>query len=162
MDGYHLSRAELSVLPDPAEAFARRGAAFTFNDKAFFKLVQLLRAPLEKGTAVVFAPSFDHALKDPVENGIVIPPTARVLIFEGNYLSLNKGLWKEAAGLMDELWFVEVDFQTARKRLIARHVLTGVTKDEEEANRRITENDLVNAQEIINDRLQAQETIYSG
>lgn len=161
MDGYHLTRAELAAMPDPDTAAARRGAAFTFNPEKFLRLVKQLREPLGTTTATIFAPSFDHALKDPVEDDIPILATARVLFFEGNYLSLNKKPWNEAAALMDELWFVEVDFETARQRLIKRHVEAGIAKDIEEADKRARENDLVNGQEIVDCRLPVQEVIVS-
>lgn len=161
MDGFHLPRAQLSAMPDPATAHSRRGAAFTFDDTSFLELVKELREPLLPESKTLYAPSFDHAVKDPVENDIPINPAARIVIFEGNYLSLNKGLWKEAAELMDQLWFQEVDFDTARKRLVERHVKAGIAKDEEEAGRRADENDLVNGREIIEDRMQVHEVITS-
>ena len=148
-------------MPDPSTAHARRGAAFTFDAASFLQLVKDLRNPLAPETKTLHAPSFDHAVKDPVHGDIPIHPTARVVIFEGNYLSLGKGEWKEAAELMDELWFVEVDFDTARRRLVYRHVKAGIARDEEAAIRRADENDLVNGREIVNDRLDVQEVIVS-
>ena len=148
-------------MPDPTTAHNRRGAAFTFDDTSFLELVKELRKPLLPESKTLYAPSFDHAIKDPVVDDIPIHPTARVIIFEGNYLSLNKGSWKEAAKLMDELWFVEVDSQTARQRLVERHVKAGIAKDEQEAGRRADENDLVNGKEIVEDRLKVQEVIIS-
>lgn len=161
MDGYHLSRAQLSAMPDPATAHHRRGAAFTFNDKAFLDLVKKLREPLLPESKTVYAPSFDHAIKDPVADEIAINPTSRIVVLEGNYLSLNQGLWKEAAELMDELWFVEVDFETARKRLLVRHVAAGIAESEEEAGNRADEIDLVNGRQIVDQRLEVQEVIIS-
>ena len=161
MDGYHLSRAQLSALPDPITAHARRGAAFTFDSSAFLTLVRKLRKPLLPESKTLYAPSFDHAVKDPVQDDIIIPPTARVVIFEGNYLSLNQGPWKEAAELMDDLWFVEVDFETARRRLVDRHVKAGIAQDEKDAQKRVTENDLVNSKEIVDGRLDVQEVVVS-
>lgn len=148
-------------MPDPAIAHARRGAAFTFDDKAFSALVKKLRQPLCPESTTIYAPSFDHATKDPVDNDIPIPTSARVVVLEGNYLSLNKGLWKEAAGLMDELWFVDVDFGTARRRLVGRHVKAGIAPTEEEANKRVTDNDLMNGKEVVDNRLKVQELITS-
>lgn len=161
MDGYHLTRAQLAAMPDPEHAFARRGAAFTFDPDKFLTLVKTLREELTPKTKTVYAPSFDHAVKDPVENDIPILPTSRVIFFEGNYLSLNKEPWKNAAELMDELWFVEVDFETARKRLIRRHVRAGIAKDEAEADKRARENDLVNGREIVDCRMDVQEIVIS-
>ncbi|KAL9134326.1 MAG: hypothetical protein Q9175_004487 [Cornicularia normoerica] len=161
MDGYHLSRAQLSAMPDPTTAHHRRGAAFTFDEKAFLELVRKLRTPLLPESKNIYAPSFDHAIKDPVADDIPIHPASRVVILEGNYLSLNQGLWKEAAELMDELWFVEVDFATARRRLVVRHVAADIVKDEEEAGNRADEIDLVNGRQIVDQGLEVQEVIIS-
>ena len=161
MDGYHLSRAQLSAMPDSSTAHARRGAAFTFDASSFLQLVKSLNEPLTPETKAHYAPSFDHAVKDPVHGDIPIHPTARVIVFEGNYLSLNRGEWKEAAELMDELWFVEVDFLTARNRLVARHIQSGIAKDELEAGKRADENDLINGKDIVDGRLAVQEVVVS-
>jgi pantothenate kinase len=161
MDGYHLSRAQLSAMPDPVSAHARRGAAFTFDGESFLSLVKKLREPLCLESVTLYAPSFDHAVKDPVADDIGIAPSVRVVIFEGNYLSLDKEPWREAAGLMDELWFVEVEGAVARRRLVARHVKAGIARDEEEAGRRVDENDLVNGREIVEGRLEVQEVVVS-
>ncbi|CAO2658592.1 Nn.00g063150.m01.CDS01 [Neocucurbitaria sp. VM-36] len=162
MDGYHLSRAQLDAMPDPDSAHARRGAAFTFDGDSFLSLVKKLREPICPETQTLYAPSFDHAIKDPVDDDIAIASSVRIVMFEGNYCSLNKQPWKEAAELMDELWFVEVDFKVARKRLIYRHVNAGIAKDEEEAGKRADENDLVNGQEIVDNRLDVHELVKSN
>ncbi|KKK13910.1 hypothetical protein AOCH_003687 [Aspergillus ochraceoroseus] len=161
MDGYHFTRAQLAEMPDPEYAVARRGAAFTFDGEKFLVLVRALREPLTGETQALYAPSFDHAVKDPVDNDIPIPASRRVIFFEGNYLSLNKEPWSSAAKLMDELWFVEVDFETARQRLIRRHVQAGIARDEKEADKRAKENDLVNGKEIVDFQLDVQEIIHS-
>jgi pantothenate kinase len=161
MDGYHLSRSQLDAMPDPVNAHARRGAAFTFDGESFLSLIKELRKPLCPETQTLFAPSFDHAVKDPVQDDIAIAPSVRIVIFEGNYCSLSQEPWKEAAQLMDELWFVDVSFDTARKRLVHRHVQAGIAKDEEEAGKRADENDLVNGREIVENRLDVHELIIS-
>lgn len=161
MDGYHLSRAQLAALPDPQHAFDRRGAAFTFNGESFLELVRVLREPITSSSTTIHAPSFDHTIKDPVENDIAIEPTTRVLVFEGNYLSLDKEPWRSVAKLMDDLWFVEVEFDTALKRLIPRHVKAGIAADEVQAERRVRENDLVNGMEIVENRVEVHEVIVS-
>ncbi|TKA70397.1 hypothetical protein B0A55_05611 [Friedmanniomyces simplex] len=163
MDGYHLTRAQLSAMPDPNTAHARRGAAFTFDAPAFLELVKKLRQPLCPETGTIYAPSFDHAVKDPVANDLPIAATSRVVVFEGNYLSLGTGAaeWKEAAELMDELWFVDVEEEVARQRLIRRHVASGIAADEGEAARRAEENDLVNGREIVEGRVEVHEVVFS-
>ncbi|KAI9737749.1 MAG: hypothetical protein M1834_009117 [Cirrosporium novae-zelandiae] len=161
MDGYHLSRAQLSALPDPTTAHFRRGAAFTFDGSSFLDLVRKLRKPLCPETQTIYAPSFDHAIKDPVEDDIPIHPYSRILVFEGNYVALDETPWKEAAVLMDEVWFMDVGEDVARERLVSRHVKAGIAKDEEEAGRRIEGNDLVNGRQIVSQRVKVDEMITS-
>jgi len=62
---------------------------------------------------------------------------------------------------MDERWFVDVDFDVARARLVARHVKAGIARDEEDAARRADENDLVNGREIVENRVDVDEVIRS-
>jgi len=161
MDGYHFSRAHLSAMPNAEEAHRRRGAEFTFDGESFLKLVQAIRRQTPASPAV-YAPSFDHALKDPRADDIPILPTTRVLVFEGLYLSLDKSPWNEAAKLMDELWFVDVDFETAKKRLVERHVRTGVAGSVEEAEERATQSDMRNGEEIVRDRIKHIDEILSS
>jgi len=148
-------------MPNPTHAHARRGASFTFDGSSFLTLVQLVRQPLTSTTTTIYAPSFDHALKDPKENDIPILPSTRILVFEGNYLSLGTEPWKSAAERMDELWFVDVDFEVARKRLVPRHMKAGIAASEEEAETRVKENDLVNGREIVDGRMEVDEVIVS-
>ncbi|KAH8821130.1 P-loop containing nucleoside triphosphate hydrolase protein [Xylogone sp. PMI_703] len=161
MDGYHLSRAQLSAMPNPQHARDRRGAEFTFDGESFLKLVKAIREPLTSDSRTLYAPSFDHAVKDPKADDIPIEPTTRILIFEGLYLSLDKEPWKSAAKLMDERWFIEVDFETAKNRLIPRHIKAGIAENEEAAEKRARENDLVNGEQIVNGRLAVHEIITS-
>ncbi|KYK60515.1 hypothetical protein DCS_01652 [Drechmeria coniospora] len=160
MDGFHLTRAALSSMPDPATAHARRGAAFTFDAPKFLSLVRRLRcSPIPADP--ILAPSFDHVIKDPKEEDIAVLPTHRIVVLEGNYLALDKDIWRDAAALLDELWFVDVDFQVARRRLRERHVRAGIAKDLEEADKRARENDLVNGEEIVSHRLKIDQVVHS-
>ncbi|RMY53993.1 hypothetical protein D0863_13775 [Hortaea werneckii] len=163
MDGYHLTRAQLDAMPDPRTAHARRGAAFTFDAPAFLRLVQKLREPICPETGTLYAPSFDHAVKDPVANDIPIAASSRIVVMEGLYLSLGTGApeWKDAALLMDELWFVEVSESKAKERLVKRHVASGISPDEESAALRAEENDLVNGRQIVQGRLEVHELVSS-
>ncbi|KAK3377927.1 P-loop containing nucleoside triphosphate hydrolase protein [Podospora didyma] len=160
MDGYHLTRAQLSAMPDPITAHARRGAEFTFDGEGFLRLVQALRQPLSNNKTTL-APSFDHAVKDPKEDDIAVDPTHRIVVFEGNYVLLNKHPWSEAASMMDEKWFVDVDFAVARRRLAIRHVAAGIAADLEAADRRALENDLPNGEEVVRFRLDIDELVTS-
>lgn len=159
MDGFHLYRSELAEMPDPATAIHRRGAAFTFAADRFHELLQDLASPISSDSSIVYAPSFDHAKKDPTERDIEISSSASIVVIEGLYLSLDREPWRSAASLMDELWFITVDREIARSRLIKRHVESGIVPDAEAAAHRVSSTDLLNADDILENRLPAQETI---
>ncbi|KAJ6441357.1 kinase-related protein [Purpureocillium lavendulum] len=161
MDGFHLYRSQLAAMPDPVMAIHRRGAAFTFDAERFHDLVVSLRRPVLDISGAIYAPSFDHALKDPVEDDISVFPHSRILIFEGLYLALDRSPWNKTAELMDELWFVETDREVARSRLVKRHVATGIVVDEASARYRIASTDFLNADDILAHRLPVQELIVT-
>ncbi|KAI8999815.1 P-loop containing nucleoside triphosphate hydrolase protein, partial [Gaertneriomyces semiglobifer] len=126
MDGFHYSKAELDGMPDPATAHRRRGAAFTFNAPvAHANRIALLRLLKSLRTRdAVEAPSFDHAVGDPVEGDIVVEPSHRIVIIEGLYLSLDDDIWRDIHGIFDETWFISIDMLSAMDRLARRHVQT--------------------------------------
>jgi pantothenate kinase len=161
LDGYHLTRKQLSEMPNAEEAVFRRGAAFTFDGTKYLKLVEKLRKPLGPETSTIWAPSFDHAVKDPIERDIPIAPTTQVVIFEGLYTVLDREPWREAAALMDELWFIDVSMDLAVARLVKRHVASGISPDPEHARTRVVESDMRNGKEILEYRLPVQEIIKS-
>jgi pantothenate kinase len=161
LDGYHLTRAQLAAMPDPEEAAFRRGAPFTFDGEKYVDLVQKLRERILPESTTIYAPSFDHAMKDPVDNDIPIPPTARVVVFEGLYVALDEEPWRDAAKLMDELWFVDVPMKTAVERLVKRHVAAGLSPDTKHARSRVLASDMKNGQHVLDHRLDIQEMIQS-
>lgn len=147
MDGYHLTRAELSAMPDPERAHYCRGAHWTFNPVALAELIRECKKPLvgEGEQKMIHAASFDHKIKDPKEADIPIKPNHRILVFEGNYLSLkNPKEWREVAELFDERWFLEVEEKVAKERLAKRHVEAGIVATMEVGYQRAEGNDLPN------------------
>lgn len=115
MDGYHLPQARLVELGRRD----RMGAPDTF-DQAAFRLT--LRNLVVSG-GPVFAPDFDRAIEEPVPDAIVIQPTQRPVIVEGNYLLLWDGL------PFDVTFFLDVDDELRRSRLIERHVRFGKSRE---------------------------------
>ena len=81
---------------------------------------------------------------DPVENDISIKHTHRIVVLEGNYIQLTVPLWDQATRLLDERWFITVDREVARGRVIQRHIIAGIANTEEEAGKRFDENDWPN------------------
>ncbi|RMZ86953.1 hypothetical protein DV736_g5824, partial [Chaetothyriales sp. CBS 134916] len=159
LDGYHLTRQQLAEMPNAEEAIFRRGAAFTFDSKAYYQLVRRVRAPLEATTVTIYAPSFDHSIKDPVAMDIGIPPTARIVVFEGLYVALDREGWRDAAELMDELWFIEVAFSVAAERVATRNYAAGISSSLEESRARTEASDMRNGREVVAQRLDVQEVI---
>jgi len=177
MDGYHLTRAQLSALPNATEAHYFRGAHWTFNPESLARLLEACKSPpplnpnttttpsqtnpipletepipqasaLPAGT--LYAASFDHAVKDPVENDIPILPSHRILIFEGNYLSLSAPPeWIPVSNKFDLRWYVQVDEERAKERLAKRHLKAGIVGTIEEGYERAEKNDLPNGRFLI-------------
>jgi pantothenate kinase len=139
MDGFHYYRRELDAMSDPVEAHRRRGAPFTFNVEKFKALVQKLKEP-----NLVLAPSFDHSKKDPIEEDIRVEEHHRIVVVEGNYVLLDAQHWCDVANIFDSKWLVTVTRDSARKRVIARHVAAGIVANEEEGAVRADTNDLPN------------------
>jgi len=153
MDGFHLPRSALDRLPNRAEAYARRGASWTFDSDGVLDLVHSLsESRFEASSDIILAPSFDHALKDPVEDGIRITPEIKFILLEGNYLLLDEEPWCQIEGLVDDSWFVDVDPILVRGRIAKRHIKSGIERTWEAAVRRADGNDLVNGK-IIRENL---------
>jgi pantothenate kinase len=65
-------------------------------------------------------------------------------VLEGNYIHLTVPPWDQATKLLDEKWFIEVEREVARGRVILRHLIAGIADTEEEAGKRFDENDWPN------------------
>lgn len=142
-DGYHYYREQLAKFDDPKEAFRRRGAPFTFDAKRFVDAVEKLRENVD-----VSVPLFDHSLKDPVEDDIVIGADVAVVFVEGNYVGLTDEPWCRVSAACDEFWLVDTNIQLVRERLIARHLASGVSETYEAAVERCDGLDGDNAEYI--------------
>lgn len=119
------------------------------NSQSFVQFISALRSPIsvamQPGSSLsssspkpsfpstLYAPSFSHAVKDPIDRDIPVLPSHRLVVLEGLYCNLSDSPWDQGARLFDERWLVDVPREVARERLRVRHVVTGVAKDEEEA-----------------------------
>lgn len=120
MDGFHLSTAQL----DRLGLRGRKGAPDTFDVDGYLHLLRRLR---EAGDRPVYAPDFDRHLDEPVAAGIVVPPTTRLIVTEGNYLADDAPGWADVRSLLDELWYVRTPRPLRERRLLRRHVRGGRT-----------------------------------
>lgn len=73
----------------------------------------------------MYAPAFDRALEEPVAGALAVTPDVPLVITEGNYLLLDEGPWAPVRGLLDEVWFLELDPEVRVRRLVERHVRYG-------------------------------------
>ncbi|MBC9729447.1 nucleoside/nucleotide kinase family protein [Streptomyces sp. TRM68367] len=127
MDGFHLADAELERLGRRD----RKGAPDTFDAAGYAALLRRLREDeKDDGKEVVYAPGFERVLEQPIAGAIPVPPTARLIVTEGNYLLLDTGAWARVRPLLDEVWFCELDEEERIRRLVARHERFGKPHDE--------------------------------
>ncbi|WP_084544927.1 nucleoside/nucleotide kinase family protein [Derxia gummosa] len=124
MDGFHLANVELARLGRAG----RKGAPDTFDSAGYVALLRRLRDPQPGET--VYAPEFRREIEEPIAGAIPVPPETRLVITEGNYLLLDQGHWTGVRALLDEAWFVEVDGDLRRERLVARHQRFGRSYEE--------------------------------
>ncbi|QZT64055.1 nucleoside/nucleotide kinase family protein [Mycolicibacterium austroafricanum] len=122
MDGFHLSDDQLRRLG----RLGRKGAPDTFDAAGYAHLLQRAR---RETAADVYAPGFDRTLEQPLAAALVVHPTARLVITEGNYLLLGSADWPRARQAMDEVWFVSADDQIRTAWLVSRHVEFGKSPD---------------------------------
>jgi pantothenate kinase len=153
MDGFHLPRAALARMPDPAAALARRGAPWTFDAAALRERIAALRGTAGGTLPDVPWPDFQHDVGDPVDGAITVPRATQLVLVEGLYL-LHHGDGWDLAGLFDERWFLDVAPDQALRQLSARHQRAwGLTAAE--AQERIAANDGLNAGLVWADRAHA-------
>lgn len=150
LDGFHLYRDQLKKLANPELAFARRGAPFTFDAEGVVQFIDRLRKSCQSpNRGVIYAPSFDHKLMDPIANGVTITPDTSIVIIEGLYLLLDIEPWSSIANLVDERWMIDTDLEVCRSRLARRHLEASIEPDMELAYARADNNDIPNAEFIL-------------
>jgi pantothenate kinase len=126
MDGFHLADAQL----DRIGAQGRKGAPDTFDVAGYAHLLERVKREVDEP---VYVPGFDRTLEQPIAAALVVLPSARLVVTEGNYLLLDDPDWARARHAMDAVWFVTSDESKRIARLIARHIEFGKTPDEARA-----------------------------
>ncbi|GGN35176.1 MULTISPECIES: AAA family ATPase [Marinomonas] len=152
MDGFHLSKAQLNALPNADEAFARRGAPWTFDSTAFIERVTLIKQGYQQDD--ILWPSFDHAIGDPIEDDLTIKKETKVILIEGLYLLHQNDGWQASQTLFDEHWFLDIPVEVAIERLAKRH-MKAWNFSHEQAMDRINQSDGLNAKLVATYKDQA-------
>jgi len=156
MDGFHYPRSFLDKMQDPVEAHKRRGAPWTFDAIGLLNTINYIKQKDEG-----FAPSFDHAVKDPAENSIKIEKFHKVIIIEGNYILSNTSPWDQIGTLLDEKWYIDIDLNKAMERVALRHVAAGICNNLADGYARVEYNDKPNAIFIESTKINATRIITS-
>jgi pantothenate kinase len=130
MDGFHLADVELVR----RGLLDRKGAPETFDGWGYAALLARvggLSAGSGSGSAeVVMAPMFERDLEQPIAGAIPVPPSAGLVVTEGNYLLLEADPWPQVRARLDAVWHVVTDDALRLPRLLARHVASGKTPAE--------------------------------
>ena len=127
MDGFHLANVELERLGRRD----RKGAPDTFDSAGYVALLRRLLA--QSDDEIVYAPEFRREIEEPIANAIPVLARTQLVITEGNYLLLDEGPWAEVKGLLDEIWYIDVDDALRFERLTQRHEQFGRSAEESAA-----------------------------
>ena len=122
MDAFHLADAALVRLG----LRDRKGAVETFDAYGYLALLRRIHA---ETATTIYAPDFERTIEQPIGSSIPVPPSARLIVTEGNYLLHDGEPWPAIRAELAEVWFVTVDDALRRERLHARHVRFGKAPD---------------------------------
>lgn len=148
LDGWHLS----ARMTERIGAAQRRGAPHTFDVAGFVVLLQRIRAQGGSGQEdTIYAPEYRREIEEPVAGAIAVEDRAPIVVIEGNYLLLDCPGWRDIRPLLDLAYYIHLDGEERRRRLVGRHVAFGRTPDE--AARWVETNDEPNARLIEDNRL---------
>lgn len=154
LDGWHLSAG----LTRDIGASQRRGAPHTFDVVGFLALLRRIRAQGESADGpTIYAPEYRRDLEEPVAGAIAVDVTTPIVLVEGNYLLLDRPVWRDIRPLLDLSYYVQLDSEERRRRLILRHVEFGKTFDEaarwvemsDERNTRLIEQKLLQPSRFV-------------
>jgi pantothenate kinase len=125
MDAFHLGHRVLARRGQTAI----KGAPETFDAVGYLHLLQRIRT--ETGT--VYAPEFDRDIEDSLAHVVEIRPEVGLVVTEGNYLLLDVPPWDGVRAMLDEAWFVHLEDDERRRRMVARHLRHGHDQADAEA-----------------------------
>ena len=139
MDGFHLDNETLQA----RGLLARKGAVETFDANGFCAAIRTI---VEEGGAQ-HMPGFDRDEDRVIPNQIHIAEEAQVIVTEGNYLLLDQSPWRELRPMFAASVFVKAPIEVLRDRLLERWLDQNLSQ--QEAQKRVTNNDLPNALHVL-------------
>jgi pantothenate kinase len=149
MDGFHFDDIVLNARGHRA----RKGAWYTFDAPGFVHLIKRVKS-LEPDIAI---PVFDRTMELSRAAADVIDAKTRFIIVEGLYLLLKREPWTALKPLFDISVFVNVSKPELERRLTKRILAHG--HDQAYAKNWIASNDMLNADEVMGNSVEADLTI---
>jgi pantothenate kinase len=151
MDGYHLANSELAHLGRAG----RKGSEDTFDSAGYVALLRRIRQ--QQAGEIIYAPEYRREVEEGIAGAIAVHPETQLVITEGNYLLLDCGHWAAVRPLLDRAWYVDVDDNVRRERLVERHMRFGRSRQDaidwanntDEPNARLIATTRVRADEIF-------------
>jgi pantothenate kinase len=137
MDGFYLADDALTR----QGLLDRKGAPETFDAEGY---VDLLRDLLQRPDEERRAPGFDRIAEATVPGEHVVAPSVRLVVTEGNYVLLRVGEWAAIRPMCAETWFLGVEPDVERKRLVRHRMEKGLSSSE--AIQWVERSDLANAE----------------
>ena len=134
MDGFHLDNETL----EKSNLLERKGAPETFDIGGFLSLIKKLRSKND-----IKVPLFDRSADKVIKDAQMISREHDYLVTEGNYLLLDRELWRDLSKYWDYKIFLTIEQTVLKSRLIERWLGENHTYSEAEA--RVENNDLINA-----------------
>ncbi len=154
MDGFHLADVQLQRLG----ALGRKGAEHTVDGAGY---VHTIARVVDHPEEWIYVPGFERTLEQPLAAALVVPPAARLVVTEGNYLLLPTPPWSTARSRLDEVWFVTTEREELRvERLVARHVEFG--KSPAAAEEWVRTSDEANAEVVAATAALADRVVVNG
>ncbi|KAG9961076.1 P-loop containing nucleoside triphosphate hydrolase protein, partial [Aureobasidium melanogenum] len=124
-----------------------KSPSWTFKGAAAVDLIQQIQRQTTEPNDIK-SPYTIH-VEDVESHKLNVAGDASIVIFEGLYMLCEDLPWARIQNLVNERWFVEVEPEVGRQRVVKRFLDTGFEKDYEAACTRYDENDVFNA-EFIN------------
>lgn len=149
MDGYHFD----DIVLNKRGHRSRKGAYYTFDAPGFVHLISRIKT----GEPDIAIPVFDRTMELSRAAADVIDGATRFIIVEGLYLLLKREPWSALKPLFDVSVFLDVPSAELERRLTQRILHHG--HDEAYAKNWIASNDMLNADEVINNSDTADVTL---
>ena len=146
LDAFHFDDAILDERGDRP----RKGAPHTFDVAGYRDLIERVRHDVDHDIAI---PVFDRSLELTRNAAAILPASAMTVITEGNWLLLDRPLWRELEDLFDLSVMLRVDEAVIERRILERWTDLGFEMTV--AQKRAWSNDIPNARMVSRESLPA-------